>query len=75
MVGDTKKSCLSSLAGAFCVAVSVTCFEDSVVNLDGESLHSRDVTFALSEHKLRFFYPRGLRYTATVQKREEAGVI
>ena len=56
-------------------AVSVTCFEDSVVNLDGESLHSRDVTFALSEHKLRFFYPRGLRYTAKVQKREEAGVI
>ena len=55
--------------------VSITCFEDSVVNLDGESLYSRDVTFALSPHKLRFFYPRGLRYAANLRKQEEIGVI
>jgi len=55
--------------------VKITCFEDSVVNLDGESLRTQDVTFAVSSHKLRFFYPAGLKYHCSKRKTEEIGVI
>ena len=55
--------------------VKITCFEDSVVNLDGESLRTQEVTFAVSSHKLRFFYPAGLQYRCAVSNSEEIGVI
>ena len=55
--------------------VTVSCGEDSVVNLDGEALRSREVTFRISGEKLRFFYPRGLSYRMRERKTEEACAI
>ena len=55
--------------------VTVSCGEDSVVNLDGEALRSREVTFRISGEKLRFFYPRGLSYRMRERKAEEACAI
>ena len=40
--------------------VVIHCDREEVVNLDGEARWGRDVEIRLSEHKLRFFYPRGL---------------
>ena len=51
--------------------VRITCFEDSTINLDGEGLCSRTVTFCLSRNKLRFFYPRGLQYRSKERKTED----
>ena len=42
--------------------IRVQCTEESVVNIDGESLSSMDVTFTVLPGALRFFYPRGLTY-------------
>lgn len=56
-------------------SVKITCFEDSVVNLDGESLRTEEVTFRISSKKLRFFYPTGLQYHREVRNAEEIGAI
>ena len=40
--------------------VVIHCDREEVVNLDGEARWGKDVEFILSEHKLRFFYPKGL---------------
>ena len=55
--------------------IRIHCFEDSVVNLDGECLRTQEITFSVSDHKLRFFYPRGLCYTTNTGKREKTGAI
>ena len=36
--------------------------EESVVNVDGEIITAKDVTFAVAPEKLRFFHPRGLDF-------------
>lgn len=38
--------------------------EESKINIDGELLMAKDVTFRISEKKLRFFYPKGLSWAA-----------
>ncbi len=55
--------------------IRIRCFEDSVVNLDGEAMCTQDITFSVSDHKLRFFYPRGLTYSASAAKQEKTGAI
>ena len=55
--------------------IRIQCFEDSVVNLDGEALRTHEVTFRVSGHKLRFFYPRGLQFASKASKMEKAGAI
>ena len=40
----------------------VICDEPSAVNLDGELLTAQRVDISLAAEKLRFFYPRGLRW-------------
>ena len=40
--------------------VKVHCGKDSAINLDGEIRFAEDITFKLSEKKIRFFYPKGL---------------
>ena len=55
--------------------IRIQCFEDSVVNLDGEALRTHEVTFRVSGHKLRFFYPRGLQFASKASKTEKAGAI
>ncbi|MBQ1409942.1 MAG: YegS/Rv2252/BmrU family lipid kinase [Oscillospiraceae bacterium] len=41
--------------------VRIRCDREEVVNLDGEIRLGKDVEIRLSEHKLRFFYPKGLQ--------------
>ena len=48
-----------------CPQVTVHCDTPSEINLDGELLWGRDVTFRACRQALRFFYPRGLSYQGT----------
>lgn len=48
-----------------CRRIVIHCDQDSDVNLDGELLMAKDVTFEAVPRVLRFFYPRGIRYTAS----------
>lgn len=45
-----------------CRSIRVCCPQDEDINLDGELIFGRDVTFSLAEEKIRFFYPKGLLY-------------
>ena len=49
-------------------SIRVVTPSDSVVQLDGEALVASDITFRICEHKLRFFYPKGLTYHAKKQE-------
>ena len=42
--------------------VRVRCDKPSAINLDGEIRYDQDITFKLSEKKIRFFYPKGLTW-------------
>lgn len=52
-------------------SISIHCHKDSVVNIDGEALWAKDVTFEVCPQALRFFYPRGLDFHS-VKDREAA---
>ena len=45
-------------------AITIRCDSDSPVNLDGEIRMAREVRMKISDKKIRFFYPRGLKYSA-----------
>jgi YegS/Rv2252/BmrU family lipid kinase len=45
--------------------VRIHCDREEVINLDGEARWGKDVEIRLSEKKLRFFFPKGLRLAAT----------
>ena len=45
-------------------AITIRCDQDSPVNLDGEIRMAKHVQMKISEKKIRFFYPRGLKYEA-----------
>jgi len=55
-------------------SIRVQCTEESVVNVDGESMGSQDVTFSVIPAALRFFYPAGLQYRSKVRNPELSGV-
>lgn len=42
----------------------VRCDGPSRVNVDGELLMAQEIRFGISQHKLRFFYPKGLSWEA-----------
>ena len=42
--------------------VRILCDKDTPVNLDGELMIAKDITFRIAEEKLRFFYPKGLTW-------------
>lgn len=44
--------------------LTVHCDRPSPINLDGELLTAQTVAFSIAEKKLRFFYPKGLTWTA-----------
>lgn len=54
--------------------LKIACGREGVVNLDGESLQSREIEVSIAPCKLRFFYPQGLRYRSKVRKPEQSGV-
>ena len=45
--------------------ITVRCDKDSPVNLDGEIRMAQRVDMKIADKKIRFFYPRGLRYEAS----------
>ena len=46
-------------------AITIHCDKDVPVNLDGEIVPAKDVRIAISNQKLRFFYPKGLTWSKT----------
>ena len=46
--------------------ITVRCDHDSPVNLDGEIRMARNVQMRISDHKIRFFYTKGLKYEAFI---------
>ena len=42
--------------------VKITCDKPTPINLDGEIVNATVADCKISEHKVRFFYPRGLTY-------------
>lgn len=44
--------------------IRIRCDRDGPVNLDGEIRTAKNVEMKIADRKLRFFYPRGLRYRA-----------
>lgn len=47
-----------------CRRVRIRCDEKSEINLDGELLMRKEVTFEVAPKAIRFFYPKGLTYHA-----------
>ena len=45
-------------------SIRIRCDRPSPVNLDGEIVLEQDVTMKIADKKVRFFYPRGLTYSA-----------
>ena len=45
-----------------CTDLRIECKEPSVVNVDGEAIHTTDAKISLVPHAIRFFYPKGLTY-------------
>ena len=45
-------------------AITVRCDRESPVNLDGEIRMAKTVHMKISDRKIRFFYPRGLKFEA-----------
>ena len=46
--------------------ITIRCDKDSPVNLDGEIRMARNVQIRISDRKIRFFYPKGLKFEAEV---------
>ena len=46
--------------------LTVHCDKEVSVNVDGETILAKDVTFSTGHEKLRFFYPRGLSFAPRV---------
>ena len=44
--------------------VKIICDKETPINLDGELRLAKEVTFSVAEEKLRFFYPKGLTWSA-----------
>ncbi len=56
---------LSDLVECYKVrSFKMICDKEVPVNVDGEALFAKEVEFAIADEKLRFFYPKGLRYAA-----------
>lgn len=49
-----------------CKSITIHCDKPAEINLDGELLYARDVTFEVVPQAVRFFYPKGLTYHAAV---------
>ncbi len=45
-----------------CRQLRIAATDPMPVNLDGELLHQRDITFSVVDREIRFFYPKGLTW-------------
>ena len=50
-------------------SLTVHCDKPSAINLDGEIRFAQDITFKLSDKKIRFFYPKGLTWQKKVAEK------
>ena len=50
-------------------SLTVHCDKPSAINLDGEIRFAQDITFKLSDKKIRFFYPKGLTWQNKVTEK------
>ena len=48
-------------------SLKMTCDREVPVNVDGEAIFAKEITFSMEDAKLRFFYPRGLSFQAKEQ--------
>lgn len=48
--------------------VTIHCDRESKINIDGELMIAKDVTFRISKYKMRFFYPKGLNWDVRTVK-------
>ena len=46
--------------------LEILCDQPTVINLDGEARISTDIHISVADEKIRFFYPRGLKWQAKV---------
>ena len=53
-------------------SIRILCDGDTPINLDGEVRMAKEATFRVSPHKLRFFYPKGLKLN--IEEANEASV-
>ena len=44
--------------------ITIRCDQDSPVNLDGEIRMAKNVQMKIADRKIRFFYPKGLKFGA-----------
>lgn len=67
VIGDYKKGLYANypqyIRHLRCSTIRIRCEKDEEINLDGELLYGKDVTFSIPEEKIRFFYPKGLTFT------------
>ena len=47
-----------------CSSIRIRCEQAEEINLDGELVYGTDVTFSIPKEKIRFFYPKGLTWSA-----------
>ena len=48
--------------------ITIHCDKQTPVNVDGELLTAKDITFSVAAEKLRFFYPKGLTCEAKISE-------
>ncbi len=71
VIGKYKAGHYAQLPGSSATSAAggcIRCDRESEINLDGELMMSRDVTFEIAPQSIRFFYPRGLTYHAAAEQ-------
>lgn len=58
-----------------CRSIRIECADNSVVNVDGESIYTKAADIELIPQAIRFFYPKGLRYRAAAEAEENACMV
>ena len=51
--------------------ITIRCDKDTPINLDGELMTAKTAEMRLAEEKLRFFYPKGLRWKQQAGEKRE----
>lgn len=58
------------ISHCLCRSITVRCDEMSPVNVDGELLPAKDITFSVADAKIRFFYPAGLLWRNEISQNQ-----
>lgn len=70
VIGQYKKGLHSAMPHLIshrrCRTITVRCDSPSPINVDGELLVERELTFSVSPEKIRFFYPKDLVWSSRI---------